>query len=90
MRADGERVALAAFVGCNFAVATNPVAGTFDLDKLADLAVPPQPTVPRRHESMISMRVNERERDRVLARATVDSGLLVLPRLLIDLTLGKF
>jgi hypothetical protein len=27
MRADGERVALAAFVGCNFAVATNPGNG---------------------------------------------------------------
>ncbi len=37
MRADGERVALAAFVGCNFAVATNPIAVRFSNRELAPL-----------------------------------------------------
>lgn len=37
MHPDGERVALAAFVGCNFAVATNPVAVRFSNRQLEPL-----------------------------------------------------
>src|SRR5215467_9031808 len=37
MQADGERVALAAFVACNVAVATNPIAVRFSNRELAPL-----------------------------------------------------